>query len=339
MELSLFCLAVLAYSLLVLMTSIHPRRSRLSEFELARRKKGEHGVEQEVLREAHYEDIAAWLRICSGLLVVAVVLLLVASLGWSIGIIVAVVGVLEYVAIANLPFIHRWGQRLYDRYESKLLAIAATYGGRLAFLRGVASGQTQGAVVTLDSREELTHLIEQSGRLLTKEEKQLLASGLAFGERVVADGMTPRTVIDTVEKDELLGPLILDELHKTGHSRFPVIDGDVDHVVGVLHLRDLISLKTKESARASMLMKTPVYYIKDTQTLQHALAAFLKTHHLLFVVVNEYRETVGVITLEDVLEALLGRKIMDEFDAHEDLRAVAARNPKGNNQPNKHHDV
>ncbi len=86
-------------------------------------------------------------------------------------------------------------------------------------------------------------------------------------------------------------------------------------------------------------MKSPVYYIKDTQTLQHALAAFLKTHHLLFVVVNEYRETVGVITLEDVLEVLLGQKIMDEFDAHEDLRKVAARNPKSNNLPDKHHNV
>ena len=55
--------------------------------------------------------------------------------------------------------------------------------------------------------------------------------------------------------------------------------------------------------------------------------------------VNEYRETVGLLTLEDTLEALLGRKIVDEFDAHEDLRVVAERNPRRNNHPPKQRNV
>jgi CBS domain containing-hemolysin-like protein len=86
-------------------------------------------------------------------------------------------------------------------------------------------------------------------------------------------------------------------------------------------------------------MDPKVYYIHEDQTLEHALAAFLKTHHHLFVVVNEYRETVGILCLEDVIEALLGRKIVDEFDAHDDLRAVAAHNPRSNNSSSKSHDV
>ena len=86
-------------------------------------------------------------------------------------------------------------------------------------------------------------------------------------------------------------------------------------------------------------MEKRVFYIREDQTLQHALNAFIRTHHHLFVVVNEYRETVGVLSLEDVMEALLGHEIVDEFDAHDDLRKVAERNPRKNNQPTGHTNV
>jgi len=122
-------------------------------------------------------------------------------------------------------------------------------------------------------------------------------------------------------------------LHQKGHSRLPVIDGDIDHVIGILHLQSLLALDIKRSVTAEKAMEPRVYYIRQDQTLQHALAAFLRTHHHLFIVVNEFRETVGLLTLEDVIEALLGRKIIDEFDAHDDLRAVALRNINHNNHP------
>ena len=78
-------------------------------------------------------------------------------------------------------------------------------------------------------------------------------------------------------------------------------------------------------------MEKRVFYINQEQTLDRALAAFIKTRHHLFVVVNGYRETAGILTLEDTIEALLGREIVDEFDVHDDLRVVAARSAKGNN--------
>ncbi|NLA43055.1 CBS domain-containing protein [Candidatus Saccharibacteria bacterium] len=339
MEAYLLILAGLAYAGLIFTVGVQPYRSKLSRFELKRRQSNkEKEAEKHQLRERYYDDLVAWQRIISGLLLTLFVLLLVNSLGWVFGVLLAVLGVVEYSAIAKFPIFRRWSQKFYDKLEPSLLSFAQKNGGRLSFLRGVKGGSSL-TDVSVGSREELINLVKHSGKLLNSEEKRLVESGLTFGSVAVADVMTPRSVIDSVSKDELLGPLILDELHKTGHSRFPVIDGDIDHVVGVLHLRNLISLKDKQSAKAGAAMKTPVFYIKDNQNLQHALAAFLKTSNLLFVVVNEYRETVGIITLEDVLEALLGRKIMDEFDAHEDLRAVAARNPKNNNTPSKHHDV
>lgn len=82
-------------------------------------------------------------------------------------------------------------------------------------------------------------------------------------------------------------------------------------------------------------MDKKVFYIHQDQSLQQALAAFLRTRHHLFVVINEYRETVGLLSLEDVIEALLGRKINDEFDVYDDLRKVAEVNPQKNNKLTK----
>jgi CBS domain containing-hemolysin-like protein len=192
---------------------------------------------------------------------------------------------------------------------------------------------------TLDSREELEHLVSQSTGVLSREEKLIIEGGLSFGSKSVESVMIPRSAIDTINKSEFLGPLTLDDLHKTGHSRIPVIDGDIDHVIGILHLRGLLALDIKRSVTAEKAMEAKVYYIRQNQNLQHALTAFIRTHHHMFIVVNEFRETVGMLTLEDVVEELLGHQIIDEFDSHDDLRKVAIRNPHHNNQPDKTQNV
>ena len=111
-------------------------------------------------------------------------------------------------------------------------------------------------------------------------------------------------------------------------------------VVGMLYIQDLLTInRSSTSKRARTVMEKKVYYIREDQTLQHALAAFLRVRHHLFIVVNEFRETVGIVSLEDVIERMLGHKIIDEFDAHEDLRRVAQRNPRHNNRTKHARDV
>lgn len=336
----LLIICIVSYGLLVILTAIEPHRSALSSFELNRRKnikETDAVFQKNHLRERHYDDILAWLRIKAGLLLVLFVLCSVAALQWFVGSVIAVIGVLEYVALARLPFVQRHSQGLYDRYEDFLLQLADRYGNKLRFLRGVA--RQPSAPLPLSSREELLHLVANAGAILTQDEKRLIKSNILFTDQQVVNYMTPRSVIDYVKSDDTIGPLLLDELYKTGHNRFPVIGDDIDHVIGMLYLRDVSTIDAEAVHSAADMMKTPVYYIKDTQTLGHALAAFLRVRHHLFVVVNEYRETVGILSLEDVIEAMLGRKIVDEFDAHEDLRAVAARNVRANNTPKHHRDV
>ena len=340
MTIVLVVLAIVAIDLLILVAAIVIRPSQYSPFELERlhrEDKASVGVEYE--RMLHFNELASLQRVAVAVLLVVSVSLLIAALGWLWGILAAVVLALGYGTVARASWVRTFANKRYETYEPQIIARIKRYP-KIASL--FVSAQLPESQLAVHSHEELLELVKRtSGSVLSGDERALIANGLQFGQRKVSEIMTPRSVIDVVKKGEILGPLVLDDLHKTGHSRFPVIANDLDHVVGVLMLRDVLTLDTtrKHTAKVETAMDGRVHYIKETQTLEHALAAFLKTHHHLFVVVNEYRETVGIVCLEDVVEALLGRKIVDEFDAHEDLRAVAARNPRGNNQPHAARDV
>jgi CBS domain containing-hemolysin-like protein len=174
---------------------------------------------------------------------------------------------------------------------------------------------------------------------LTRDERLTLKSTLHFEDKLVRDYMTPRSVMEAIGRYEMLGPLVLDGLHKTGHSHFPVFEGDIDHIVGMLHIHTLFNLQEKKTRTVQDVMEPRVLYIHEEQTLGQALAACIKHRRHLLVVINGFRETVGVITIEDAVEQMIGRKIVDEFDQHDDLRSVAERNPRGNNKSTRSLDV
>lgn len=330
---------VIVFLLLVGVSGTRPSRTTFSQFELERRAQQMDRHAKAILRrEQLLSDVISLQRVLGALLLVVTVLLCVTTFGWLFGTAIALAVALEYGAVARLQIIQVQSQKLYERFEDRLLGFIEKHPLVFKLLRNVPAEAT-GRTATLDSREELQHLVAGSGIILTPDEKKMIVHSLSFGDQLVSSVMTPRSVIDSINKSEFLGPLTLDELHKTGHTRLPVIDGDIDHVIGTLHMQSLLALDIKRSVTAEKAMEPRVFYIRQDQTLQHALAAFLRTHHHLFIVVNEFRETVGLLTLEDVIEALLGHKIIDEFDSHDDLRKVALRNPRGNNHPEKREDV
>lgn len=333
----LLILIVVIGMFLVLVAAMYPRRSEVSMYELTRRAK--QGNPTDTLAweyEQHREDMATVVSLLVTLLFVVFVLMSVAVLGWFWGAVVAIFGGLAYRALGSIAFVKTLALRLYTILEPHLFAMTVKLSPVMFVLRGSYEAPAPEA---LHSREEAVHLLQQSTGIFSANEKKMLLHTLSFGDKTVQSVMTPRAVVDTVNKKDLLGPLTLDTLYKTGHSRLPVMDGDIDHIVGVLHIQDLLKVSVDNTPTAEQAMEQRVYYIREDHTLDRALAAFLRTHHHLFVVINAYRETVGVMTLEDVMEALLGHKIIDEFDAHDNLRAVAARNPHGNNTPKVHTDI
>lgn len=187
-------------------------------------------------------------------------------------------------------------------------------------------------------KEDLVDLLDrqahQPDNRMTTYELGIVKSALTFSDKLIRDVMTPKRVVKTVKAEDTIGPLLLDELHKSGFSRFPVTGEKDSDIIGTLYLRDLVRTKAGGSVKSSM--KKSVYYVNEEKPLQHALQAFLKTKHHLFIVVNSFEEVVGIITIEDVLEQVLGKQIVDEFDKYEDLRAVAALEAKKDAKSHKH---
>jgi CBS domain containing-hemolysin-like protein len=178
----------------------------------------------------------------------------------------------------------------------------------------------------LYEKADLAELLEkqksQPDNRIAVEEIDLLKHSLTFGDWLVSDASVPKRVVKLVSAGESIGPILMADLHKSGYSRFPVYDGKPDNLVGILYLHDLVA--ARQIGKVSDVMKPKLTYVHEDFTLYRTLQAFLKTKQHLFLVVNSFEEFVGIITIEDVLEQMIGKPIVDEFDSYDDLRAVAA---------------
>jgi len=181
-------------------------------------------------------------------------------------------------------------------------------------------------VARVYSSDELVNILEEhvasEDSEIEEDELLIVKSALAFGDKLVGDVMTPRSMMQAVEASRQITTGMLAKIQKGGHSRIPIYKDNLDSVEGVLYMRDLIG-KIEKDVTAGELAQKPVHFVQDEQQLDHVLNAFLKTRNHLFVVVNEFEETVGVVTIEDIVEEIIGREIVDEFDKYDDLRAVA----------------
>jgi len=181
-----------------------------------------------------------------------------------------------------------------------------------------------------DLLELLNNQVKQSDNRIPESDLKIAAGALSFGDKTVAQVMTPLRQVKMVAANEAIGPLLMDELHKSGFSRFPVVKDNsksaAPQIVGTLYLSSLIGYEG--NAKVKDLAKNEVYFINEDSALNLALSAFIKTHHHLLVVVNTFEEMVGVLTLEDVIEQILGKQIVEEFDNYASLRAVASQQAK-----------
>ncbi len=179
----------------------------------------------------------------------------------------------------------------------------------------------------IQSKEELLEILRHNADefdKISKHELKIAENALIFGEKLVTDHMTPLNAVYFVNNEEELTPVVINELHDSGHSRFPVYHENNQNVIGTLYLRDAVRLKNPKPVHK--VMREDVYYINEQQPLDYALHAFIKTKHHLFVVVNEFEDVVGVITIEDVIKEIIGHSINDENDKYDDMRAVAKSN-------------
>ncbi len=176
---------------------------------------------------------------------------------------------------------------------------------------GVEPREELGVSRTLDELEELIR--DSSDDTLDLADVELLTRSIRFGDKTVADALVPRLDMEALSVDSLSGELLASS-KRTGHSRFPVFDGDLDHVVGVVHVKSLLSRPagTRNGVPLGELMGD-VLAVPETRDLDDLLGDLREHSRHLAVVVVEHGCTAGFITVEDVLEVIVG-EIDDEHD-------------------------
>ncbi|MGH2451022.1 MAG: hemolysin family protein [Candidatus Limnocylindria bacterium] len=162
------------------------------------------------------------------------------------------------------------------------------------------------------SEEELKLLVAISTRqgILQESERTLLSNALDFADRLVRQVMVPRTEMVAVRDDTTLEDL-REVARQHPFSRLPVYHEDLDHVVGVVHLRDLVG--DGSGARTAKDVMRRVIFLPETTHLDQALAEFRRQRSQIAIVVDEFGGTAGLATMEDLLEELVG-EVQDEFD-------------------------
>lgn len=187
-------------------------------------------------------------------------------------------------------------------------------------LRIVGINAVQGE--THHSSEELQYLLEQGREngALDSNEHELIQNVFEFNERVVKNIMVPRTKISAIElstsKDELLEVLITE-----GYSRLPVYDEVIDKIVGIVHAKDILPLLARnEDIVLKDIIRKP-YFIPETKKINNLMAELQQKRIQIAIVSDEFGGTAGMVTLEDIVEELVG-EIQDEYDEEKPIVEV-----------------
>jgi len=177
------------------------------------------------------------------------------------------------------------------------------------------------------SQREILLLAEKAARegTLTGGERDLIHNALSLSTTRVADILTPRNVVVALEEDQTAS-CVLAEHPTIRFSRLPVHDGSLDDVTGLVRRRDILqSVATGQGERKLKDMKHPVSFIPEMATAANALQTLLAANQQLGAVVDEYGGFVGVVSIEDIVEHLIGREIYEKDDVAVDMRALARR--------------
>jgi len=175
------------------------------------------------------------------------------------------------------------------------------------------------------TRDEIKVLAEIGGKegILDEKEARIIQNLLLLTEIRARDILTPRAVLVAFQKDRTVDEVIRSEQTRR-FSRIPVYGRDPDDITGIVFRIELLeAFYTGEGQKKLETFITPVHAVPESKTIADVLDEFISRREHLFVVIDEYGGTEGIITLEDAVETLLGVEIMDEFDSIADMRKFA----------------
>ncbi len=215
------------------------------------------------------------------------------------------------------------------RVTMKLLSpVARLLAGTADFLAGPGpQGMSCTAVVTEEDIKAMINLGEEGGSL-KEEEKELLHKVFEFGDTLASEAMRPRTEIVSVAANAILKD-VFSLVSEFGYSRYPVIEDTIDTVIGILYIKDiLVAMSAGEVKREDGIQRfiRPAYFIPENKRVSELLSEMQRERFQIAIVIDEYGGTSGLVTLEDLIEEIVG-SIHDELEtAEKDVEIVDEKN-------------
>ena len=197
----------------------------------------------------------------------------------------------------------------FSTFTRPLVVLTASTANAVARLLHIKSTDDRQEV----SEDEIRYMVTDSDEL-SDEEKSMIHEVIDLGDTKAREVMVPRVDVTFMEDDSTLGD-VLDVMRKTGYSRIPIYHGDIDRIVGIAHIKDLIGPTIDHHAAGEGIkryMRKPDF-VPDTKDIIPLLSEMRGAHDQMVIVVDEYGGTAGVITVEDIVEEVVG-EIEDEFD-------------------------
>ena len=238
------------------------------------------------------------------------------SLGTTVSTIVMTVAVLIFGEISPKTIAKRspdafvfFSAPIISFFEVILFPITIIFKGWQALLSKMFKKDDEEGI----TEEELISIIEEAEEEgdLDADEGTLIKSAIEFNDLEVSDIFTPRIDITAVSKDATKEELS-DLFSESGYSRLPVYDGDIDNIIGIVYYKDFYSTAFAEDVSLEDIVK-PVIYVALTQPINDLLKELQNKQLHMAIVLDEFGSTAGIVTLEDILEEIVG-EIWDEHD-------------------------
>lgn len=207
---------------------------------------------------------------------------------------------------------------------SPLSIIHKIFSPLALFLTGIANGILKlfglklvnpEPFITEEEIRTLVDIGEEEG-IIEEEEKEMIQNVFGLSETVAREVMVPRVDIAALDVNSSLEEVI-DTINMSGHSRIPVYEETIDNIVGIIYAKDLLKFLDKKTIPPLKSIMRPPYYIPETKPVDELFREMRNQKVHMAVIIDEYGGTAGLVTVEDILEELVG-EIMDEYDINEE---------------------
>lgn len=175
------------------------------------------------------------------------------------------------------------------------------------FRTRASSGPAKPSKYTPEDLADFIDILRRTPKnIISDVDRARIAAVMSFDDRRVSDLMVPKSEMVFVKKDEVLGPLVLDKLYKSGFTHFPVVDTR-GKVKGVIHTEALNALEIKKTDRADKYLDKNFNYLHESDSLAHAVEEIIRTSGYYYLVLDKADTLVGFFTVEILLNYLIGR--------------------------------